>query len=268
MRHPNHPRRGKVICVVAILIGQFSLLLAVRPSQAADAPHILLMIGEDEYKTEVTLPRFAKAELESRGARCTFVNADAKDPNNFSGIEALKSADLLLLSVRRRAPKTEQLEAVRQFLGAGKPLVGIRTACHPFHTRGKHEEGHAEWQEFDPEVLGGHYTGHHGEGPKTQISVAPNAENHTILKGVSFEGFVGNGSLYKVSPLAKSTTPLLIGKIEQQPAEPIAWTHTFHDGRVFYTSLGHVGDFENPEFNKLLVNAIFWGLGKPVPAKN
>jgi type 1 glutamine amidotransferase len=246
------------------------LWLAVQSSHgyAAEPTHIVLMIGEDEYKTEVTLPRFVQTELEPRGLRCSLVIADTKQPHNFPGIEALTSADLLFVSVRRRAPKTEQLEAVRQFLAAGKPFVGIRTACHAFHTRGKHDEGHAEWQAFDPEVLGGHYTGHYPDGPKTAISLAPNAADHPILEGVKTDGWVGHGSLYKVSPLAKSTTPLLIGKIDNQSAEPIAWTHAYHEGRVFFTSLGHPGDFETPQFNKLLVNAVFWGLDKPVPDKS
>ena len=59
-----------------------------------------------------------------------------------------------MLSVRRRALRAEQLSVVREYLEAGKPLVGIRTTCHAFHTRGKHADGQAEWQHFDPQVLG------------------------------------------------------------------------------------------------------------------
>lgn len=226
----------------------------------ADQPHVVFLIGEDEYQTHETLPRFARERLEPRGIRCTIVQSDPANPQSFPGVEVLKSADLLLLSVRRRAPQAGQLAVVREFLAAGKPLVGIRTACHAFHTRGQHAEGHDEWQDFDPEVLGGHYTGHHGNGPKTTISLVNEANSHPILKGISAASFVGNGSLYKVSPLAKTATPLLLGTIADQPPEPIAWTHTYRHGRVFYTSLGHPDDFANPEFNELLVNAVLWGL--------
>jgi type 1 glutamine amidotransferase len=39
----------------------------------------------------------------------------------------------------------------------------------------------------------------------------------------------------------------------------VAWTNTGkHGGRVFYTSLGHIEDFQQPAFNELLVNAIRW----------
>jgi type 1 glutamine amidotransferase len=51
----------------------------------------------------------------------------------------------------------------------------------------------------------------------------------------------------------------LIGKIPDQPVEPIAWTNTNkYGGRVFCTSLGHVGDFKQESFNRLLVNALRW----------
>src|SRR5262249_4392832 len=113
-------------------------------------------------------------------------------------------------------------------------------------------------------VLGGHYTNHHPEGPRTSVSIAPGAKTHQILKGVSVSGLVGAGSLYKVSPLEPETTPLLIGAIPDQPAEPIAWTNRFgvKHARVFYTSLGHPDDFTNAEFRRLLVNGIAWALGK------
>jgi type 1 glutamine amidotransferase len=57
----------------------------------------------------------------------------------------------------------------------------------------------------------------------------------------------------------------LIGEVPGQPAEPVAWTHAYHEGRVFYTSLGHPDDFRNEAFNRLLVNAVFWALGRDVP---
>ncbi|HZW29102.1 MAG TPA: PVC-type heme-binding CxxCH protein, partial [Isosphaeraceae bacterium] len=79
--------------------------------------------------------------------------------------------------------------------------------------------------------------------------------------------FTGQGSLYKVSPLAASAFPLLLGRIPGHPAEPVAWVNHKTDPsrarpRVFYTSLGHPGDFEIPAFRRLLRNAIFWALDR------
>lgn len=237
-------------------------------AQAPRAPHLVFMIGEDEYHTWETLPDFAKRELEPRGYRITIIQQDAKDKNNFPGlVDALQSADLLFVSVRRRTPPTDQMHAIHAYLDAGKPLVGIRTACHAFALRPTDpaaEPNHAVWQTFDPEVLGGHYTNHHPEGPRTTVAVAPGAQAHQILKGVSLTALAGAGSLYKVSPLEPNTTPLLIGTIPNQPSEPIAWTHRYgaKGARVFFTSFGHPDDFKNAQFKQLLVNAIGWALAR------
>src|SRR5690349_11959430 len=105
-------------------------------AQTRRPPHIVFMIGEDEYHTWDTLPEFAKRELEPHGYVVTTIQQDEKDKNNFPGlVDALKSADLLFVSVRRRTPPPDQLNAVRAHLDAGKPLVGIRTACHAFALR-------------------------------------------------------------------------------------------------------------------------------------
>src|SRR5437762_182794 len=85
----------------------------------------------------------------------------------------------------------------------------------------KRNSNQGQWPEFDPEVLGGHYTGHHGAGARTTISVATNATEHPILRGVDATRLLANGSLYKVSPLAESAAPLLIGTIPDQPSEPV-----------------------------------------------
>ena len=250
------------------LLALTTILLAIGFSAAQEAKprHIVFMIGEDEYHTWDTLPDFAKRELEPRGYHITVVQQDDNDKNNFPGlVDALRSADLLFLSVRRRTPPTDQLSAVRAHLSEGKPLVGIRTACHAFALRPTDPPVtamHEIWQEFDPEVLGGHYTNHYPEGPRTRVTVAVGAQTHPILKDVSIATFTGAGSLYKVGPLGPDTTTLLMGAIPDQPAEPIAWTHRYgaRHARVFYTSLGHPDDFTRPEFRRLLVNGIAWAL--------
>jgi type 1 glutamine amidotransferase len=242
--------------------------MSLLSANAARAPHVVFMIGEDEYLTWETLPEFARKELEPRGYQVTIVHAEAADKNNFPGlIEALRTADLLVISVRRRTPPAEQLGAVRAYLASGKPLVGIRTACHAFALRPNDPPAAAPlstWQEFDPEVLGGHYTNHHPAGPPTAVTLAPRAGKHPILEGISVDRLTGTGSLYKVGPLEKSTTTLLIGAIPGQPSEPVAWTHTYGTkrARVFYTSFGHPDDFKNPEFRRLLRNGMEWAIGR------
>jgi nicotinamidase-related amidase/type 1 glutamine amidotransferase len=236
-----------------------------------DRRAILMVIGEDEYKTELTLPAFARQDLEPRGFQVRFVHADPADKNKFPGLaQAVAGSDLVLVSIRRRTPPSEQLDAIRAHLAAGKPLVGIRTASHAFAVRDANTalaSGATTWPEFDPQVLGGHYTGHHGAGSKVATAAAPGAERHPILRGVDLTQLLSNGSLYKVTPLAGSTTPLVLGSIPGQGPEPVAWTNSPHAGRppVFYTSLGHPDDFQNPAFRKLLLNGICWALGIAAP---
>jgi type 1 glutamine amidotransferase len=236
-----------------------------------DRRTVLMVIGEDEYKTDATLPAFAQRELEPRGFQVRTIHADAADPNRFPGLAAaVPQADAILISVRRRTPAQGDLNAIRQHLANGKPLVGIRTASHAFSLRDKRAPiapGSAIWPEFDAEVLGGHYTGHHGDGPKVTAAVAPGAAEHPILRGINPRQLQGCGSLYKVVPLAGSTTPVLMGSIPNQSPEPIAWTNTLRisRARVFYTSLGHWDDFENPEFRKLLVQGLCWTLDIAAP---
>ena len=77
---------------------------------------------------------------------------------------------------------------------------------------------------------------------------------------------VTQGSLYKVSPLATTTTTLLVGSIPGQAPEPVAWINQSGQSRVFYTSLGAPEDFSRPDFRRLLSNGILWTLDQPIPA--
>lgn len=70
--------------------------------------NIVFMIGEREYDTEQSLRQFFARDLASRGFEATFITApdSGAAKHDFVGIrEALASADLLFLSVRRRAPR-------------------------------------------------------------------------------------------------------------------------------------------------------------------
>ena len=70
------------------------------------------------------MPAFAAKELEPLGVRCTFVIADPKSPHDFRGAEALDDADLLVLSVRRRAPTAAQMAIIRKYIELGQAAGG------------------------------------------------------------------------------------------------------------------------------------------------
>jgi len=233
-----------------------------------DRAHVVIVMGEKEYDTDETLPPFALEEL-GTDFEISLVYADPEEPNHFPGLDVLRDADVLLLSVRRRNPTPEQMALFRGHLEAGKPLVGIRTASHPFHQREPETapDGLAQWRDFDPEILGGNYHGHHSGKLTSFARVNEDHADHPILADIDSRRFQTFGSLYEVRPLGEATTPLLIGSARSvQEAEPVAWTHESPaGGRVFYTSLGHPYDFEIPNFRRLLRNALYWVVEKEPP---
>ena len=49
---------------------------------------------------------------------------------------------------------------------------------------------------------------------------------------------------------------------------PVAWTWKNRaGGRVFTTTLGHPEDFQVAAFQRLVINAIHWALGRPIPER-
>lgn len=234
-------------------------------------PLLALLVAEDEYKTDESLPKFA-AQYLGRDYRVSFIFGSDTDHSDIPGIDALDTADALLVSVRRRPLPAAQLDHVRRFVAAGKPVIGIRTASHAFAPpAGKSlDEGLAKWSEFDQQVFGGNYVNHHANDLQPRVTIAAGGEQHAALAAVELNSYVSPGSLYKVSPLLPGTQPLLLGTVPGFASEPVAWTRVRADGgRSFYTSLGHVGDFSQPAFCRLLFNGINWACnltGTP-PAK-
>jgi len=248
-----------------------STILTGRPPfrfKNDNRPLVVFVSAESEYEAAHTLPGFAH-ELELHyGLCCEILQGSAErqsaDRHDIAGMEILSDADLVVVFARRRAFPADQMRHLRDYLSRGGPLIGLRTASHAFDTRGSAPPGHDEWRSFDADVLGGNYHGHHGSGPKAAITPAAGTDEHPILKGVELP-LRSNGSLYETRPLADSTTVLLMGTIPDKAPEPVAWTNRYERSRVFYTSLGHPDDFKNPPFRKLLINAVFWALGQPVP---
>jgi type 1 glutamine amidotransferase len=228
----------------------------------AEQPHIVFLIAEREYKTEQTLPDFCKQYV--RDGKSSFVYADPHEPNKLIGSEVVDTADLLVVSVRRRTLPPRQLNRIRRYVESGKPVIGIRTASHAFCLRNKPpEDGFAAWPEFDSTVFGGNYTNHYKNSLIAMIQrvnpSSPSAES--LLSGIKELPCTSGGSLYRVSPLQEQAEVVLQGTVEGYGPEPVAWTFLRTDGgKSFYTSLGHVDDFHGPVLPHLLSNAIKWCL--------
>jgi len=228
-------------------------------------PHVVFVIGENEYHTWETLPEFALQELVKLGVRCSFVNASPQQgDNHFANFNLIKEADLLFISARRRTPPKEMMALIREHLNAGKPLAGIRTATHAFGAKPADDQ-HEGWQEFDTEVLGCSYQGHFGNSASARVQVVSGSASHPVLMGVPTNEFHVTSSLYKSRNLARTAVPLMSGQVEgQSTAEPVAWINTAKNRRVFYTSLGNPDDFKQPFFRRLLLNGILWSLGEAI----
>jgi nicotinamidase-related amidase/type 1 glutamine amidotransferase len=220
--------------------------------------HVAMIVSDDHYGADKTLPAFADELRRTYGYRCTVIHGEGKD--RFPAMNELQQADVALLYIRRLAPPKEELDGFRAFLNAGKPLVALRTASHAFAVRGQVPEGHDQWVSFDPDVLGGNYQGHGPNDLGSDISNVPQVAGHSILAGVKPAAWHSTGSLYYTAPIAKNATLLMTGSIEDR-TEPVTWIRAYNNSRVFYTALGHPDDFQQPQFRRLLANAIAWALG-------
>jgi nicotinamidase-related amidase/type 1 glutamine amidotransferase len=233
--------------------------------QSDRRPRLAILMAEDEYKTEETLPKFAAEQLGKFSVNTIFGSETQR--NHVPGLESIDEADALLVSVRRRPLTAQQLKHVQNFVAKGKPMIGIRTASHAFSLRDKQPDaGLSAWPEFDASVWGGNYTNHFGNDIKSTVRVDDSAAKHSILAGIDLRGFMPGGSLYKTAPLGAGTQPLLFGKIAGEPEQPVAWTFIRSDGgRSFYISLGHKEDFAQAQFIALLSSGIHWACGLPSP---
>jgi type 1 glutamine amidotransferase len=271
-----------VFLLLAFVLTSGSRLAAQAPTSPsgqseAKKPHIVFVTGDHEYSGEQTLPLLARALEKHFGLRCTVLKSfpDQNAETNLPGLEQLDHADLAVFYLRwRRLPK-EQVVHIERYLKSGKPVVGFRTSTHAFNYPAGDDL--AKWNAWATEVFGGppgwgkdghtHY-GHHSS---TDVRIPPEAVNDPILRGVAKEFHVRSW-LYHVRPKypPADAKVLLVGKSvnPDKPAteNPVAWTWTNPwGGRVFFTTLGHPEDFGVEAFQRLIVNGLYWALGRPVP---
>lgn len=217
-------------------------------------PHIVMLVNEDEYSAEQTLARWA-ADLELRYDFATTV-IQGRGAYRLDGIETLDRADAVVLYVRRRPIPPEQLDVLRRYLARGKPLLALRTSSHAFALRGGTPlpQGVESWPDFDRQVLGCEYQNHLGNRSETAVQpVAP--MDDPLLAGIDRSGWKSRGSLYRSVLVDPQARVLLEGSAEGS-TYPTAWLRSYGTAEVFYTSLGHPDDFEEPNFMRLLENVL------------
>jgi hypothetical protein len=297
--------------VLAVATGLVAFLLA-SPSLAADpwlvveggegpgkGKRIVLVSGDEEYRSEEALSQLAKILAKHHGFHCTVLYAidpktGAIDPNtvdNIPGLEALRAADLMVIATRFRNLPDGQMKEIDDYLRAGKPVVGMRTATHAFNVPKDRAFHHYSWdqkgeklpQGFGRQVLGETWISHHGSHghESTRGIIAPDAKDHPILRGIKDGDIWGPTDVYGVRlPLPGDSRPLVLGQVlvgmkpddkpvegkKNDPMMPVAWTKTSSvaggpAGRVFTTTMGAATDLLAAGTRRLLVNACYWATG-------
>jgi type 1 glutamine amidotransferase len=255
--------------------------------------HIVLVSGDEEYRSEEALPQLAKILATHNGFKCTVLFAIDKDgtinPNisNIPGLEALETADLMIIFTRYRDLPDEQMKHIVNYVESGKPIIGMRTATHAFNikegkTYARYGDGSKDGG-FGRQVLGEKWVNHHGHHGKesTRGILVKGQETHPILRGIKDGDIWGPTDVYTVNlPLPGDSQPLVLGQVLQgmkptdepvegkknDPMMPVAWTKTYKTtegktARVFTTTMGASKDLESEGLRRLLVNATYWAVG-------
>lgn len=217
-----------------------------KRGQGEPATRVLLISGSVSYKSGESLAALQQHLRENYQAKC--LRAFSEHNHKLPGLENLEDCDCALFFTRRMEIDGEPLQRIRRYCRRGGAIVGVRSASH----------GLQNWPEMDQEVFGGDYQGQY-DNQITEVKAVEGAKDHPILAGVG--PFRSHGTLYKNPHLAPDTTVLLSGEFPGH-RQPVAWTRLHHGGGVFYTSLGHPNDFRDPNFLRLLSNALQWSCGR------
>ncbi len=287
-------------------IAGIAMALAAAALCAAEAPlvyqgkagpgkgkHVVFVVGDQEYRSEESMPAVARMLAERHGFKCTVLlpvnvqtgEMDASVIDNIPGLEALRKADLMVLFARWLELPDAQMKEIIDYTNSGRPIVALRTATHPFNYQKRKDSPYAKYSyrgtEFEGgygrQVLGETWISHHGAHQKesTRGLPAPGMEKHPILTGVT--DIWGPSDVYTITTLTGDSKPVLMGQVlagmettsppnPRKKLMPVAWIKSYKGSsgktaRTFTTTMGHAGDFKSEGFRRLVVNACYWALG-------
>ena len=255
---------------------------------------IILISGDEEYRSEESCPMLAKILSERHGFDCTVLFAidpekrhiDPNNQRNIPGMNALAKADLVIIGTRFRQLPNEDYRYLADFLNAGKPIMGFRTATHAFTGNGR--TGDFKWSDFGLKILGETWINHHGahkrQGTRGVIESANT--DHPVLNAVT--DVFGPSDVYGIRNLdQKVATILLRGAVTEtlepvskpisgpknNPMMPLAWLREYTapngktKGKAFCTTMGASVDFVSEDLRRLMVNTVFYLTNLEVPEK-
>jgi len=268
---------------------------------AGNGKHVVLLTGDEEYRSEEGLVQLAKILAFRHGFRATVLFAidpesGTINPNvndSLPGAEVLESADAMVLGLRFRYYPDEIMELFIDAYLSGKPIVAVRTSTHAFKypadsrsTYTRYSFRSTEWPGgFGRQVLGETWIGHLGKNHQEATRGIPcvDAKDHPLLGGVG-EVFAASGA-YKANPIPDSTIlmhgQVLAGMTPDSPPEtggkneslqPVVWSREHKNeagntNRVLCTTMGAATDLLDANLRRLLVNGVYWGLEMEVPQR-
>ena len=297
------------ILIIAAMICLFGERVKAEPwvvLEGKEGPgqgkHIVFLVGDEEYRSEDSMPQLAKILAVHHGFKCTVLFAVNKqtgeiDPqtlDNISGLKALETADLVVMFLRFRELPDDQMKLVIDYTNSGKPIVGLRTSTHAFNYVKHKDSPYARYsfnnKEFDGgygrQVFGETWINHYGrhQQESTRGLIAKGMENHPIIKGI--DDIWGESDVYGLTTLTGDSKPLIMGQVlagmdpkdkpnPEKKLVPVAWTKTYtgekgKPARIFTTTMGHSFDLFSEGFRRLLVNACYWGMEmeNKIPARS
>src|ERR1051326_1053389 len=205
--------------------------LAAAPLQtgARRGKRIVFVVGDQEYRSEESMPALARILAERHGFDCkvllpisrTTGQVDPTTTDNIPSLEALRHADLMILFTRWLELPDEQMKEIIDYTNSGRPILAIRTATHPFNYRKHKDSPYARYsynsKEFEGgygrQVLGETWVRHYGahEKQSTRGVIAAGMENHPILKGV--HDIWGASDVYAITTLTGDSKPRVMGQV-------------------------------------------------------
>lgn len=268
--------------------------------------HIVFVTGEEYYRSEEGMSMFAKILSQHHGYKCTVLFAidpvtgfiNANKANNIPGLEALKSADLMVVFARFRELPDADMKHIVDYVNAGKPVLGIRNATHAFRYSANSTSPYKNWDfqskawlgGFGQQILGDTWIAHYGKFQKeaTLATVVSSQRNNPVLRGVADTIFC-HTDVNSVERLTPKDLVLMQGQVlsglnpmdppvtdkRKDVRMPFAWFKTYtapsgKEGRSFSTTAGASLDWQSEDLRRLMVNAIYslTGHEKDIPEKS
>jgi hypothetical protein len=258
--------------------------------------HIVLIAGDEEYRSEEAMPMLAKILAVRHGFKCTVLfsanpadgTIDPINQTNIPGLHHLQTADMMIMFLRFRELPDQDMKYVDEFVNSGKPILGLRTATHAFAYSRNKESPYAKYDfrspswpgGFGQQVLGETWINHHGHhGVESSRGVINEKfKDHPILKGVC--DIWGPTDVYTVKNLTDEAKVLVYGQVlegmkpddkpvagpKNEPLMPLVWLkeYTGDQGKtsqVITTTMGASVDLACEDLRRVLVNSVYWALG-------